>query len=128
MDTQEIAEEKALNLVKICGAEILQELEGVIGEPHFVARCVVHDAVVSRLASQVRAQPSPNTVLGGFAHSDVYQTRLNEGIRYPQRFEANKVQSDHALNEFDRTFLKAIVFREGDGSHGPAFSKTGGPE
>jgi len=38
----------------------------------------------------------------------------------------DKIQPHHPLNEFDRTFLKAIVFLKGDGTHGLPFSKIGG--
>jgi len=70
---EKVAEEKALDLVKICCSQIPQELEGVIGEARLVACRVVHDAVVSGLACQMSAQPPPNTIMNGFAQPDIDQ-------------------------------------------------------
>lgn len=43
----------------------------MIREPRVVPLGIVHDALVSGLSGEVRAQPSPNAVLFRFTHANI---------------------------------------------------------
>jgi hypothetical protein len=60
----------------------------------------------------VGKESSTYAVLLRFAHADVDQSRLSEGIRNSQINEVDKIDADRALKEFDRPIVKVVIFRK----------------